>query len=185
MPKSDKANQRFVAVQDKPARSEREWLAVESGTAKIISVEPQKQPVAAVRAERKPPAGRTVNGDERLDRGKLVSSSLDTAVVVGRDQAFLTGRRIGADCVEPVAVSSKAGRFDRNDDLACWRRIVADQFERRDLGLGTRGQSDRLAIERPLALRLFGDRAVVQLVTEMAVLLQLQGSADLHLLRLV
>ena len=58
-------------------------------------------------------------------------------------------------------------------------------LEGRSIGFGPGGQADRRAVDRPVALGLFGHGTIVELVTEMAVLLELERGAHFHLVRLV
>ncbi len=107
------------------------------------------------------------------------------AVAVGSDHPLLTELGIHRDCVNPVTLGSKAGRLDRQSHIAFRGRIIPDKLEARQLRHRLGGQPYGLPIRRPIAFGLLGYGAVIELVPEMPVLLQLERGADFHLMRLV
>src|SRR5580765_5341372 len=101
-----------------------------------------------------------------------MSSSCDYPLIVGR-HAPLFASGVGSDRIQPIPVA-EAGRLDRHRDLAFRSRIIANELEGWLLGRRLGRQADRLTVEGPVALCVLGHRAIVELVAEMAALLQLE-----------
>src|SRR5206468_4865497 len=148
--RADKANLRFVAIQNKSVRGESERFPVECSTTQVIGVEAQQEVMAALGAKRKAARRRAVHGDKRFDRGEAVAAGLYPALVVGGDEPLSPGRSVGADRVEPVSLRPEAGRLDGEADFAGRRGVVPDQFKARRRGFGPSGQANGLAVERPV-----------------------------------
>src|SRR5438270_687368 len=153
--------------------------------AKVVRVKAQQQAMTSVQTESEPAPGRRIDGDQRLDRRQFVCPGFDTTVIVGCDQALFTGNSIRTDGVDAIALRTEAGRLDRDRHFALGSGIVADELEARRFWGGPRREANNLAVEGPVALRLLRDSAIIELIAEAMVFLELQRGADLHPMRLV
>ena len=120
------------------------------------------------------------NNSERYLKGVPLGRAMDELAAMSAETRVMV--REALDSFVKIDGVLAQGVLERDDKVACGRGIVAHKFEARGLGHRIAGQAHGLAVEGPVALGRLGNGAVIELVAEVAVLLQLEPAAHFHLM---